>query len=535
MSTVRTMSKKFDNHKNGSAPTPPKLREERGKFPVRGPVIKTTEGGVKPWSLRKSKEFSLKTAGYSTSVQPLVETASKKLTELHRGFEESMEPIKEEFEAEMGRILSEIPPELYAEILPRILFDSWENYDSHMEKTKHTPALRLLLKQALELSKINPDYSNKPIFGHNILEMAGGTGTIIKLLCDQTNSERVGKLQFTLNDISERMKQVAEEKLKDLPCGVRYTGQDIRKMRIRPRSKDTAIMSQVLHLITNPKALEEERQPGSLASDYNLHTVTKIDVIRRAFGTLRQNGYFMLIDEWPAVLSLTPENSYERKIYYLFKSIFRPIGDPMALRNRIMKNVTHAKFVAELKIPIDRDHSMYLHLYRKEYSNQGQTNVPDGEIDGAQEKLVKAFTAIDKQFLERYRLNSLSNDNGPLVEFLPVGDEEVFDSRNNGKKAPNKADKKRYNGAIVADKLYTDLQVMPDEKRIAMMQSVIDAVNTGGWMMVMGEWSETGMTKQYFRDTLMRNYNVIFEAALRARIQYGSRRSIYGYLYRKRG
>jgi hypothetical protein len=534
MYSVRNMPK-FDNSKNGSAPKPPQSKEKGGKFPARGPAIETIE--MAKAKLRK-KEISPKAAVCLMPTRPLVDNTSKKLTELHREFEESIEPLKEEFDARMGRILSEIPPELYAEILPQILFDSWENYDFHMEKTKHTPALRLLLKQALELGKINPDYSNKSIFGHNILEMAGGTGTVIKLLCDGMESvdpERVGKLHFTLNDTSEHMKQIAREKLKDLPCGVRYTGQDIRKLRIRAKSKDTAIMSQVLHLITNPQALEEERQPGSLASNYNMHTVTKIDVIRRAFGTLRQNGYFVLIDEWPATLSLTPENSYERKIYYLFRSIFRPIGDPMALRNRVMKNVAQAKFVAELKIPIDRDHSMYLHLYRKEYSNKGKEKVPDGEVEEAQEKLVKAFTAIDVQFLERYRLNSLSNDNGPLVKFMPLDDEEVFDSRKDGKKAPGKADKKRYNGAIVADDLYEDLKLMPDEKRIAMMQSVIDSVNTGGWLMVMGEWAESGMTKQYFRDTLMRNYNVIFEAALRARLQYGSNRSIYGYLYRKRG
>ncbi len=531
MYSVRNMSKEFEKSKNGSAPKQPK---KGGKFPAPAPTTDTIEGGSKSLVLRKNG-VSPKTAAFLITDQKLVNETSKKLTLLHRKFEESMEPLKEEFEAEMLKILSEIPPELYAETLPQILFDSWENYDHHMEKTNHTSALGLLLKQALDLSRINPDYSNKSIFGTNILEMAGGTGTVIKLLCGQIDEKRVSKLHFTLNDTSERMKKVAEEKLNELSCSVRYTKQDIRKLRIRSRSKDTAIMSQVLHLITNPKALEEERQPGSLASNYNLHTVTKIDVIRRAFTTLRQNGYFMLIDEWPAVLSLAPENSYERKIYYLFKSIFRPIGDPMALRNRVMKNVAHAKFVAELKIPIDRDHSMYLHLYRKEYSSQGKTKVPDGEIEEAQEKLVKAFTAIDTHFLERYRLNNLSNGNGPLVKFLPLIDEEVFDSRNSDKKAPSKADKKRYNGAIVADNLYTDLQSMPDEKRIAMMQSVIDSVNTGGWMMVMGEWAETGMTKQYFRDTLMRNYNVIFEAALRARLQYGSNRSIYGYLYRKRG
>lgn len=484
LDSVRNMPKEFENSKNGSVPKPPK---KEGKFPACGPAIDRIEERAKQKLLQNTDDFSPKDVGHFIFSQSLVDNTSVKLTALHKEFEETIEPLKEEFDASMGRILSEIPPDIYAEILPQILFDSWENYDVHMENTKHTPAVGLLLKQALELSRINPDYSNKPIFGANILEMAGGTGTVIKLLCDQIDPERVSKLHFTLNDTSERMKLTAREKLKDLLCRVRYTGQDIRKLRIRSKSKDTVIMSQVLHLITNPQALEEERQPGSLASNYNLHTVTKIDVIRRAFATLRQNGYFVLIDEWPATLSLTPENSYERKIYYLFRSIFRPIGDPMALRNRIMKNVAQAKFVAELKIPIDRDHSMYLHLYRKEYSNKGKEKVPDGEVEEAQEKLVKAFTAIDVQFLERYRLNSLSNDNGPLVKFLPVGDEEVFDSRNSDKKNPSKADKNRYNGAIVADNLCTDLQSMPDEKRIAMMQSVIDSVNTGGWLMVMGE------------------------------------------------
>jgi|GEM_PF-2435181 len=419
------------------------------------------------------------------------------------------------------------------------LFENWApEYDPHMKSTGHDEALETVLRQAIELRRLDFGGSS-PVLGEHILEMSGGTGTVVDLLCDNLDPEEKARLTVTLNDVSPHMVERAKKKLAG-KCDVEYTSCDMRDLGFGAETFSGAILSQTLHLITDDELLRAERSPDEVVETD--HRGIKTEVIRKAFELLKWDGYFALIDEWPAKLTDHSRNPKEKFLEQQFMATFRPIPERSTARDKMMRGMKGARFVAELKARIDARHSMYMLLYRKDrdkVERRGKylpAEGPDaGMADHARKRAVKriinAFTRIDRHFRKTY--TPKNGERKDWTEFIPVGDDMIINP------VKRQLEEKGKYGTIV---LSGELHNKPHEERLRMVTECLDALKVGGSIMFIDEWkapegSKNPLRKTDLRDVIMDGYQtkrqVIFEGCLRQHIKEGFDSGMYGYLFRK--
>ncbi len=429
------------------------------------------------------------------------------------------------------------------------LFDSWApDYDLHMHSTGHDPASQNLLQQAAILDKRSRESHGWPIFGRRLIEMSCGTGTQIKFLSEIIPPEDFAQMRVIANDISPQMQGLAKVKLEGLGCRVDYTSFDIREMPFGPGSFDTGMIVNTIPFLTDPKLLLRENEDGFEKSE---HRHVKTLTLKRAMDVLPWNGHLIVIDEWPAKYTsrgtTIPPQSVIRD---MFDDNARPINERSTFRDKVMKNVPGARFVAELKARIDRDHSMYIFIYRKDEDKvrNRYLYLPDDEATAARvgmdledlqsarreamDRVIDTFKAIDPLFVRFYQ--PINGERLHWAEFLPVGEGPVFDSRDPST-AVSLGD--RYNTAILAGILHS----LSDEQRMLMIRNVVNSLNSGGSIMFIDEWdppssSPNPIQKRTLRDTVIEAFHqqLLFQGALRETVLPGYDSGIYGYLFRKK-
>ncbi|MDD5171658.1 MAG: class I SAM-dependent methyltransferase [Candidatus ainarchaeum sp.] len=525
----------------------------------------------------------------------------------------------EKFAAEMKALLSEIPPEDYSTKVMLMLFaktvgkkKGWaQSYDPHMYDTGHDPAVEGLMINILEVDRLKVNPQSTPIIGKRILEMSGGTGTVIDILyrnmlernrsamikeqkalqglgesdeiasdvAEKIHQKAVEKtraeLDVTLNDASEDMKQLASKKLEG-KCDVKYTGQDLRALDFPRWSVDTLILSQTLHLITDPALLALEREPKWLQGETD-HIEAKLEAIRRGFHALAPGGHFILVDEWPAVLSNNPVKPLDEMVSILFKATFRPVADRTIMGNALHEEIPEAKFVAELKMPIDKHHSMYALVYEKGSVEREREALPVSDFKGdtspdndetlpkevkerheAESRIVGAFQDLDVQFITAYRrmnggqywqnfeplkLDQEHHLRLAVIREIAKKPEEQIEcimAQLKEEKAKPEAEK-RFNSITISQVLHW----MEPDQRKEFIESAIDALKLGGALVIVDEWKPpAGMPHPIenddFRSRTMGRFQkrtrnrIIFEAALKTPIVGGYEASnMCGYVYRK--
>ncbi len=527
---------------------------------------------------------------------------------------------EELFQAEMKKLLSEIPPENYSAEIMRMLFarkvgetDGWApTYDPHMYDTGHDTSIEGLMRNILQLDTLGVNGESSPIVGNRILEMSGGTGTVIDILYrgvlqknirtkmakqadEQIKSGQSGEiasdvaerlcrealeeakeLDVTLNDVSEDMKQIAMAKLKE-KCKVTYTGQDLRNLDFQRWSFETVILSQTLHLVTNPSLLALERDPGWPQGKTD-HMEAKLDVIKKGFNALVPGGHFILIDEWPAVLSDNPAKPLDVLISFLFKETFRPVADRAIMCNALHDEIPAAKFVAELKIPIDKHHSMYAIVYEKGSFDRETRALPLSDFKGdtfpnndtalppeveerheAESRIVGAFKDLDAEFIRSYqRMNGgqywenfepldLQKDHHLRLAVMREKADRTPEEQLEDIMAQLKAERgkpeaeKRFNSITISQALHW----LEPERRKELIEYAIDALRLGGALVIVDEWNAPAglpypVENDEFRSRTMGRFQkrtknrIIFEGALKTHITEGYEAShMCGYMYRK--
>lgn len=490
----------------------------------------------------------------------------------HRGATQSEHELlsryRDAFQNE-ERLRQQIRETIPTKRLSQALFDSWaDGYDQHMGE-KHDPAVAHLVRQALELH--NRNFGTYPatgkvktgvprIFGNGILEMSCGTGTVVKLLCENLSPEDLAGATFIANDTSREMKAKARQKFAQLaqghrPAKIVFGSSDLRRLDVA-HPFNTAILSQTLHLISDPALLDKERHPQQTLFEIDdEHLAVKLDVIRGVFRRMDYGDHFILIDEWPAVLTKrAQQRPDEALISALFYEIFRPIKDRAAFSD-LMKNIPEACFVAELKSRIDQYHSMYMLIYRKDpiRPKLGGPSIPTMEEirasprllrrlprietarTAAMDKVFDAFVAIDRQFIDTFK--PVNGEAAKWAPFIPLEKATPFEC------TPEKlAGKDSLSGAtydtIVLKQV---LHEMDDTARQALIKKAIDSLNLGGAIMFIEEWppknAKQPLSSREFRNATMRLYEreLVFEGALRQTIMPEYDSGMYGYLYRKMG
>ncbi|MBD3210224.1 methyltransferase domain-containing protein [Candidatus Micrarchaeota archaeon] len=435
------------------------------------------------------------------------------------------------------------------------LFETWApTYDQHMADTGHDAAVNALMKQAIELRRMGLGNASNPIIGKNILEMSGGTGTVIKLLCDNLTLLDEPLIRVTLNDLSPAMADIAKRKLACFShrCKLGGEQQDLRKARFGLGAYDTAILSQTLHLITDPELLHAEGDPDAVAESPD-HRHIKRKVIEKAFEALTLDGHFIMIDEWPAKLSDQPDRPMERIIHRMFHETFRPIVDRSIFRDNVMQNVKGARFVAELKARIDGKHSMYMIIYRKDRDKLYNTERPLpydskearergigwGKVEKARkdamDTIVKCCTGIDRHFIQTYR--PVNGERAKWTDFIPFSlPWESPLSVNNPSNLQMSREKSQFDTIVISERLHQ----MAERPRRDMIGKVLKSLKIGGAILIVDEWPPPAgslgpIRKRDIRNVLMEQFQkrVIFEGSMRQTIMHGYSSGYYGYLFRK--
>lgn len=461
---------------------------------------------------------------------------------------------KDAYQQRMQEILSSVRAD--PSMINKILFKIWagdNRYDRHMGRTGHEDAIRNLVAQIAILDRLYAGYGER-IIGERIVEMSCGTGTVIKALVDALPRRRVRKLHITGNDVSKDMKDLAKAKLKNVPCTVHYTCHDMRrwppdsKTRLREESVDTNFDSQSTHIIASEQALKEEQEGSCRLGGEERHIEEKLNFKRNGFRLLRDKGIYITIDEWPAVLSEPADatDPVEEAISYLFNRTFKPIGRD-TLRERVMKAIPEARFVAELKVPIwsanGTTHMMYAHIFRKDLDKASRINqerllplAPEYHRARAMamKRIVEAFKEIDETARKGFAPTEACASK--WVEFRPLteGPELQY------VEGMTLSSTRRYNLVIMPDRIHrTD----PAEfGRI--LETAVKSLKVGGALLVINEWKAPPRTawengspvrKSDFRDGIARQFGnrLIFAGALRVPIHPDYDSGEYGYIWRK--
>ncbi|NYZ74378.1 class I SAM-dependent methyltransferase [Candidatus Micrarchaeota archaeon] len=499
-----------------------------------------------------------------------LDSTAAALTRLFTQYAADIEKHEKEIGMELDKMGRNSPLE-YANNLIKLLFSRkiWAgDYDRHMKVTGHDTAINKLFEQVFALDKLRALESRKLFIGKAILEMSCGTGTAIQLLCGNASAEVKSELKVFGNDISDAMKDIAREKLAGT-CNVEYTSHDLRKLEFPNGTFDTAILSQTLHLITDPEKLKEEIDESSVRGISD-HRNAKVEVIAGAFETLRPGGHFLLIDEWPAVLSETVANPVQRLVARLFSKTFRPIQERADIRTDIMTKIPDANFVAELKVPIDKWHSMYMFIYEKKEDSGPKKQLPavgsakkaqhDSDVlcygvdpkevlemvvtdtsiakarKDAEMRLDAAFSEVDEKFRNAY-----SHMNGGhrwkkfrrlLRPRTTLRIEKPSDIGRLGKK--------KWDTVVISRQMHQ----LTWEQKGKTIEKAIDALEECGALMIVDEWDPPYGSpypierKRQLWDEVMREFQktdrIMFEASLKEPIMAGYEASnMYGYVYRK--
>ncbi len=326
----------------------------------------------------------------------------------------------------------------------RLLFKYWPrggDYDEHMNRTGHDKGVETLISALVELDRLGFGSAPGSIIGDRLIEMSCGTGTVIKLLREKFSPEEAARLNVVCNERSSAMLEMARGKLGEERT--EYTNYDAKNLseHIReagPHSMDngdngleagsfsSAILSQTLHLLMDPKMVRYEMYEPDLLSQ---HIETKEEVMKNAFKLLREGGHFILIDEWPAVFtSKTPANVREAIVERLFQETFKPIWSSKVAS--FLEWELQRTFVGKFAAPIDGKHSMYVLLYKNERTDEKDTGVTDqGQKDRAAGRLIEAFKRTDLKIVHGW---------GPQVRegmpdysniFIPFGEGKILESR----------------------------------------------------------------------------------------------------------
>jgi len=444
--------------------------------------------------------------------------------------------------------------------------DGSNRYDIHMKDTGHDDAAANVIRQAFALDRNRVNDGKPPVFSGNILEMSCGTGTTIKMVYENVPEEARAGIRFTANDLSPDMQDIAKGKLSTVAgANVDYIRQDLRDLNLPPGTVHAAMFCQTLHLLTQPELLIEEGR-AEFTRGSSEHREVKIEVIKKAFAALEDRGWFMLIDEWSPTITRAnldrPLTRQELKTEMLFLRTFRPILDRGTIWNHIMRKVPGARFVAELKAPIDKHHSMYLFLYQKQTeSNEKEIgNIAKNRREllrtiekarrDAETRLMGNIIEVDAGFRQAYQKMNGGYDwvhfNPLYISIVPGPDGDgktvradpaarvvtVSSAADVAELTPNSCD-----SVIVSYMLHK----LSDSEREKLLADAINAIKPKGALIVRDEWnppagSEYPIAKHDFRGRVMETFRDVmsFEAALKEDIDPRYDKSkLYGYVYRK--
>lgn len=456
-------------------------------------------------------------ASQCNGLNPSESGVCRELSERIRDFGERAK----EGEAEIRALLSQLDP-ISINNLRYGLFAP--HYDRHM--AAHETAIANLLGQLVSLqSAAFPD----ALIGKDLLEMSCGTGTVIDRLLRLLPASRIKGLRIVANDLSGDMQALARDKLAAYPCDIGYTGHELGEMTFKRGTFNTVILSQTLHLIIDSDVQRQERESNYMFIDEHRHVSEKLKVLRNAWWALKEQGVLVIIDEWPALLS-DRGGPLGSGFAYLFNDGLRPI-DLRVLQDAVVSQLPSARYICQLKVPIDSHHHMYLIAYRKERDGQGRLPDTPGASalrDAAVGAVMNAFSSMDAHLL---RSMAPADGNRPFVEFIPIGSPTFVSSLRN---VPAEA------GSSSCIVLRQVMHNIPKTDRFQLIGACMNALAVGGSLVIIDEWLPPEGSAHPLRQTDIGSVymgpffrNLVSAGAVRVPIYEGYENSMYGYQFRK--
>jgi ubiquinone/menaquinone biosynthesis C-methylase UbiE len=335
--------------------------------------------------------------------QPTIHKPPAALTRLMRSKAVELDKLSREEEAhnrELERKITKFLKNLTHQQVVTMCFNHWSvNYDEEMEG--HTKVILRLLASLRALEKIEY-WAKNPIFGKKLLALSIGTAAIEHGLISILGPEFCSEMHVHGNDLSDQMMAIALERMNDTFGSLRFTSDEIAKLRLHSEY-DTTIISQTLEFLPD-----------------------KIGAMSKFLSSLGNLGAGIVLSEYPQKLSVDSMSSnIPKRILFGSMGYFRPISIG-ELRQVHLGNSVNTRVEVQLKLPIDISHDMYVLLARK-VGNDLQSTYPTRQ---AIEMLFNAI--LEMQEVEPWARPSHQIITGKIREYCPK--EEILKRKQRRKK-----------------------------------------------------------------------------------------------------
>lgn len=432
----------------------------------------------------------------------------------------------EAHEKEMRKKLDALYEGYSNEDLNRALFANWPKlrptYDQHMEETGHTPALRKLIGWLINLDKIG-HWKNERLLGERIMELSCGTGTVLDLILDSDHKRRGF---FVGNDISPEMLEIAVKKLGEKLAETSKEGVTFVRMAeneegvgmLVPESRELKVLftNNPISALKVPEDAHTEDLYDTVILSQTIHLLTdaqKEEAIDRAIALLKEGGTFIVMEEFPGMLSNTTRrpSGFDYIAHYLFRRVFHPIHEKHHLRGVLVGGQKDFSFEMELKeciVPKKKEkkkkkstskHSMYCFVFRK----KGMKDKKKGKKKIA-DTVKRAFEVV-----------------APKIKKA-------------GYKEPLKWMLHSRDPTSRKQLIFRKFQKLPAGGKLLVMDEFIG----GGRPPARDSRNEHPVDRMWFREELMRTiqdneFKLRFRAEVAIRMDAESNRRTYGFLYEK--
>ena len=275
---------------------------------------------------------------------------------------------KEELQDGLDEILHEMArtPGRYNSMVVNLLMKHWmaareegtSPYSTHMKD--HVAAIKTLIS-AWSKGK----YAHMPKL--KIFDASCGDGQVLEAFLDTLPPAMLKRVEVIANDISSASLDIARETLKRFQGKVKieFTRFDITK-ELPNKQFDVVLLSQTLPFIVEEATLRNRRLELTMPQDENRHNTAKVVLLKTIMKRLvrPETGELLIIDEMPMKFTMSRNPDTDKAIEeQLFREVFRGVDEETVISR--MKGIKSAKYLGQLKTPIDHDHEMYLMAYTK--------------------------------------------------------------------------------------------------------------------------------------------------------------------------
>ncbi len=343
----------------------------------------------------------------------------------------------------------------------------WKDYDSVMRE--HEAAIEQLLRVLFSIDRAQ----GNTIFGERakILDACGGTGTVEQIVSRIVGQFRFDRMDSTIVDFSKFMTDSARSKLRGKVRTVEHNMLTDEAIPVHD-GFDVAILSQALPFLFDRSEKIKSADPEHVRNA-NAHKVVRMRVLQKLVDKLHNDGHLIIIDETPMKYSLhgnKPAEILRQLIFEITTDLVNKGEVEEIVRGLNTGGGIELQFAADVTVPIDGKHDMYVMVFRKKANIEVAVVRNDSRYETARSearrKVVEIYRRIDADIT------------GGKIHFPAIGDiVEISDL--------NAVAGYRGNGSVA---LVDVIHRINNGNRVKMLEGLVEQIPTGKALIIVDEF-----------------------------------------------